>query len=646
MKGFLMFLLLVTIGLACNFSGIPASTGGGVFIMGGNRFSWGKDFLDQDWITGGTLIYTWSQIEPEEGKFCWNIIEDDIYLWTSHNKRVSIRVMTSYHREATPHWVYKAGARRVGRDPVFWDDVFYSKWSHFVEAFAHRFDGNPAVEFIEITGTGRWGETFVPSWDNPQKWLEAGYNQELYITHIKRVIDLFRRHFKSTPLVIQLSHPFPNLDPKGEHLPWVIAEYAVERGLYLKQNALVANYSYDGFHWMMPKIFHRYRNRTKLIYETGSSVSGGRQFQGSMVNTVLRGLIDYIDYLLIYPQDACDPATWAGIKLAASKLPQQDLGHLWIRFAHFRSTYRNGTVREWDNYEYGIEESRTSPTARHGIYKGIPWKGTSPSNPFIDLDISDELIEDGISKMDIFITYIDEGRDSFALLYHPKNAPTTWREALRIRKTGTGLVKKAHARLTNFAFPHQAPAAPESDLRLSSLSDGDEKFLLLEIFPTPPLKRNFKPTPSKRCAYWIWDNGGGGVVGMRRTFFLPMPPVSAKIKYTSDEYMELFINGKKVDEKGGCLPIGEKDITPYLIPHRLNTLAIKARDKGKYVGVLIECEIKFVGGKSQYIVSDASWRVSRNLEGEAWLLPNFNDNLWQPAHIIGPSSLHPWSIPW
>ncbi len=95
-----------------------------------------------DDFPGLTVVYLripWSCIEPEEGRFCWSVLDTPAQRWLSKGKQIALRISAceSWTRYATPQWVEKAGAKghsfRVGpgavADGPFWEpdyDVFIS----------------------------------------------------------------------------------------------------------------------------------------------------------------------------------------------------------------------------------------------------------------------------------------------------------------------------------------------------------------------------------------------------------------------------------------------------------------------------------------------------------------------------------------
>ena len=61
------------------------------------------------------LRLAWSFLEPEEGNFKWELLDDVIDRWTAHGKKVSFRITCKETNKnlpfATPKWVFDAGAK-------------------------------------------------------------------------------------------------------------------------------------------------------------------------------------------------------------------------------------------------------------------------------------------------------------------------------------------------------------------------------------------------------------------------------------------------------------------------------------------------------------------------------------------------------
>jgi hypothetical protein len=155
------------------------------------------------------LRANWADLEPAEGQFNWEFWEPALRFWIGQGKRLALGVMCANAHSAgkwtTPQWVadagakgydyvrqgdeYSAGARLTRWEPDYGDPVFLAKLEHFVNAFAARYDGDPAIEFVDVRSYGIWGEWHTP---HPAS-----------TDVLKRHLDLHRNAFRRTQLVVQ-----------------------------------------------------------------------------------------------------------------------------------------------------------------------------------------------------------------------------------------------------------------------------------------------------------------------------------------------------------------------------------------------------------------------------------------------------------
>ena len=176
----------------------------------------------QGWMTGdraprgeGRFPYSvaylrlsWDDLEPAQGQFNWRLIDESLQAWAKREVRIAFRVMTaSAHTKGyycTPKWLFDAGChgydytegggdvtsggtpiKRV--EPDYGDPLFLREHGRFMRALAEHYDGNPAVEFIDIGSYGIWGEWHTK---HPQPWAVR-----------KQIIDMYLSGFRKTQLV-------------------------------------------------------------------------------------------------------------------------------------------------------------------------------------------------------------------------------------------------------------------------------------------------------------------------------------------------------------------------------------------------------------------------------------------------------------
>jgi len=200
-----------------------------------------------DWFPGCSTIYfriPWCYLEPEEGKFRWDLIDSYAQPWIERGKKIAFRVIASEDRfaYATPEWVKKAGAKgiyyRSGQkyspesllwDPVFDDPVFLKKLGSFLAAMAKRYNGNPHVAFIDIGSFGLWGEGHTG--------YSSKLNQEQTNRAVKLHIDLHKKYFPNTLLAI--SDDVAGASRPGASFP--ITDYAFSQGVTLRDDSILVN---------------------------------------------------------------------------------------------------------------------------------------------------------------------------------------------------------------------------------------------------------------------------------------------------------------------------------------------------------------------------------------------------------------------
>lgn len=166
----------------------------------GNRL--GSDNLDD--FPGFTTVYlrlAWNYLEPEEGCFNWEVIEEPIRRWRAAGKRIAFRVSCCESDPkqpyATPEWIRRAGAKgaffgpdKKNWEPDYADPVFLEKLERFLSVFAERYDGKDWVEFIDMGSVGVWGEWHAGS--------QSGI--PLAPEMMRRHIDIHARFFRRSKL--------------------------------------------------------------------------------------------------------------------------------------------------------------------------------------------------------------------------------------------------------------------------------------------------------------------------------------------------------------------------------------------------------------------------------------------------------------
>jgi hypothetical protein len=194
------------------------------------------------------LRLAWAYLEPQEGKFDWDVIDRIIDKWVGHGLGIAFRIScreTSTDRIeqqfATPRWVVEAGARgefwrrgqKTGPDgpwePVFDDPIFLEKLENFLRAFAARYDGKPWLRYVDIGSIGDWGEGHTSSGSR----TKYGYEQR------KVHVDLHLKYFKKTQLVVTDDFVYVIPDPAERER---MHRYVLSKGITYRDDSILVNY--------------------------------------------------------------------------------------------------------------------------------------------------------------------------------------------------------------------------------------------------------------------------------------------------------------------------------------------------------------------------------------------------------------------
>ena len=141
----------------------------------------------------------WNFFEPEEGKYRWDVIESSLAAAAGRGQTLMFRIMPygSNASDDVPRW-YRAmvGEEPDRREPnkvrTNPEDPRYVRYfGRMVREIARRYDGHPALESVDLSIIGAWGEG-AGSEQMSQPVREA-------------LVDLYLESFVKTPLVMLLT---------------------------------------------------------------------------------------------------------------------------------------------------------------------------------------------------------------------------------------------------------------------------------------------------------------------------------------------------------------------------------------------------------------------------------------------------------
>lgn len=137
-------------------------------------------------IPNVAIVSTWDELEPEEGVYDWELLDDTIDYWSEHGKKIHFRISTepytySLEQDNELVWDYHGGAPDWLRDltdenddPIniphtirsvdadyYYDvgnETYQNKLAAFIGALADRYKADPRIVLVDVRGYGTWGE--------------------------------------------------------------------------------------------------------------------------------------------------------------------------------------------------------------------------------------------------------------------------------------------------------------------------------------------------------------------------------------------------------------------------------------------------------------------------------------------------------
>ena len=177
-----------------------------------------EEWARNPYISGTQLNFLWGEIEPEEGRFRWDMIEEGLEVWARHGKKCWLEIPTAGRwarpgQHPTPPWAYEKGVPKIeaagtGAYPVFWNELYLELWHNFVRKLAKRYDGDPRLDHISTAGYSNGTEPRLSSKEDyllMDQWIAAGFDgfgpEGVYYTQaIKPIMEYFAGAFKKTPI--------------------------------------------------------------------------------------------------------------------------------------------------------------------------------------------------------------------------------------------------------------------------------------------------------------------------------------------------------------------------------------------------------------------------------------------------------------
>jgi len=271
-----------------------------------NSPSWTNENVD-----GMRIRPIWSDVQPNETTFDWSSIDELLDLGAQHGKFIGLSVTAGV---ATPQWVYNAGATkyRLKDDsglsmPIPWDNIFLNKWLNFVRAMGARYDSDPTLGYVVISGLGQMIETYLSQTEEDDDALRALGGTDAWIAAAKQIIAAYADAFPTTPFFITASKPLnapPTIVALKQVIEWGAARYPGRFGI---MNATLNAHSDTGYYPNLA-IFN-YHTAQPVGFQMLCSAEHDRVRLGGTLNDALtQGVLLGAKFVEIYQDDVDKPA--------------------------------------------------------------------------------------------------------------------------------------------------------------------------------------------------------------------------------------------------------------------------------------------------------------------------------------------------
>jgi len=193
----------------------------------------------------GYMRFSWAALNPAEGVYNWDVIDNAIESWKSCGKQFAFGVMSvntsDPNPKEIPEWVFDKGLKyTMGKGessdelkyyiPVWNDPVYVEACAKFAEALAQRYDGNPDIAFIDIRNFGNWGENHLYPFEATSKFISDDDLKKLWQPYIDS--------FKKTQLAICCN----GSNDKDIN----VEKWAVDNGVTYRRDGLMGKIGWGG----------------------------------------------------------------------------------------------------------------------------------------------------------------------------------------------------------------------------------------------------------------------------------------------------------------------------------------------------------------------------------------------------------------
>lgn len=265
-------------------------------------------------VGGVSWIFGWNQIETAPGVYNWSAVDAAIAASSGSGRKTMLRIDGG---ATSPSWVPDQltfsfqsmgpqGEQTVTM-PKTWSTTYLDDFTTFIKAYGARYNNNPAVTRIEMTGGGYQGEMALPQWPG---WIAAGYTDPLMTSAWETLISTYKSVFPNKQLGMDYGEPLQtyyhsNIDPA------VLAYAHSFSNVDFQQNGLKGTTSEN---WSVFKTLQGLSTSTRI----GWQMWGGDNSSTTLMDAFHVAVASHASYLEVYLNDCVNPANAAALAYLAS----------------------------------------------------------------------------------------------------------------------------------------------------------------------------------------------------------------------------------------------------------------------------------------------------------------------------------------
>jgi PKD repeat protein len=409
-----------------------ASTG--LYVTGNRNSYTAMSTLNNANIDGLVVRADWSFLESAEGKsnsadanYNWSYLDTEINAAVSAGKKVALSVTAGIR---TPSWVYHDGAQAFHftlngtpeQIPVPWDPVFLTKWETFVTALGQRYDSNPAITRVDLTGINtNTTENFLPhTATDVTNWQAIGYTRTKLETAWESIADTWAHAFAGKQISLAIvPNGFPTIDGNGNVFHTTtggdnqtvtdLINLGVNRyaGQFVVQNnGLSDTWSSATLVGLANEVSTGFQMLCQVTGDGSYRVNGGKAIKPvtALQNALDKGLAAHAHFLEIYQDDA-NNAAFQGVQgvlaeaqaaLAQNTVPTATITGLPTgTLLEGTNTFTLGSaiadlgVNDPSGYTYSWSVTHNGQTVATGTAAGFSFTATGTGDYVVSLQVTD-----------------------------------------------------------------------------------------------------------------------------------------------------------------------------------------------------------------------------------------------------------------